>query len=268
MNSYHNSKIIIWQPGEHHTEDQKLICEEPLSIRVQGKAYSVVMRTPGDEIPHAAGFCLGEGLVDHPEDIVSIGCCDKEDTNVVTVTLTPSRQKTIGKQLDRRQYISQTSCGICGKLLVEELRQLLLPVEKVTQVDAAKGLDCLEKLGQFQPLRAKTRAAHAAALFDEHHKLLSIAEDAGRHNALDKAVGKLFLAKTLEKAAFMVLSSRISYELVQKAARARIGIIFAVSRPTALAVSLASALNMTLASLSKNSGLFIYCGSSRLVETE
>ncbi|MFO8084169.1 MAG: formate dehydrogenase accessory sulfurtransferase FdhD [Desulfobacterales bacterium] len=267
MDNYLNHRTIKWRDGKHSFENQELICEEPLSIRIQGKAYSVVMRTPGDEFAHAAGFCLAEGIVDQSEDIVSLGFCDGEDTNVITVTLTPSRQKIIGRHLDRRQYISQTSCGICGKQLVDELRQLLRPVEKNMQMNASRGLACLDKLSEYQPLRARTRAAHAAALFDKDYNLISIAEDVGRHNALDKAVGKLFLDKTLNQAAFLVLSSRISYELVQKAARARIAAIFAISRPTALAVSLASSLNMTLVSRGKNNGLFVYCGETRLINS-
>ena len=92
-----------------------LIREEPLSIRVQGKPYSVIMRTPGDEKAHVAGFCLAEGIVDTPDDIVSIAFCDGEDTNVVAVTLHPSRQHAVTDHLERREYISQTSCGLCGK---------------------------------------------------------------------------------------------------------------------------------------------------------
>jgi FdhD protein len=264
LDTYINHQTIIWRYGKYAPENQRLIYEEPLSIRIQGKPYSVVMRTPGDELPHVAGFCLAEGIIDHPEDIISLGFCDGQDTNVVTVTLAPERQKIIGKQFDRREYISQTSCGICGKHLVEELRQLLLPVEKEIAINAEKGLYCLENLNKYQPLRSETRAAHAAALFDQNYNIISVAEDVGRHNALDKAIGRLFLEKNLEKASFLVLSSRISYELVQKAARARIAIILAISRPTALAVSLASALNITLASRAHEKGLFIYCGAKRL----
>jgi len=265
LDNYFNHQTIVWRYNKQEFEDQQLICEEPLSVRIQGKPYSVVMRTPGDEHAHVAGFCLAEGIVDQPEDIVSLGFCDGQDTNVVTVTLTPDRQKIISKQLDRREYISQTSCGICGKHLVEELRQILLPVEKKIAIDVKKGLYCLENLNKYQPLRSKTRAAHAAALFDRNFTMISAAEDVGRHNALDKAIGRLFLEKKLEQTAFLVLSSRISYELVQKAARARIAIIFAMSRPTALAVSLASALNITLASRAHEKGLFIYCGAKRLL---
>jgi FdhD protein len=265
LEKYVNHHTIVWRNDKQESEHQGIICEEPLSIRIQGKPYSVIMRTPGEERAHVAGFCLAEGIIDQPEDITSLGFCDGDDTNVVTVTVTSERQKIIGNQLDRREYISQTSCGICGKHLVEELRQTLLPIKKKITINADKGFDCLENLNKYQPLRSKTRASHAAALFDKDYMLISAAEDVGRHNALDKAIGKLFLDKSLEKAAFLVLSSRISYELVQKAARARIAIILAISRPTALAVSLASALNITLASRAHEKGLFIYCGAKRLL---
>ncbi len=259
-----NLEIIRWRDGKTERTGQALISEEPLSIRVQGAPYSVVMRTPGEERAHAAGFCLSEGIVDKPSDIVSLALCDGPGSNVIAVTLTLERQKAIASHLDRREYISQSSCGICGKQIVDELRQELRPVDKKTKIDLKKGMERLEKLDQWQPLRAKTRAAHAAAIFDESFALLSVAEDVGRHNALDKAAGKLFLEEKLNRATLLVLSSRISYELVQKAARARIPIVFAMSRPTALAVSLASELNMTLASLAKGGGLFVYCGEERL----
>jgi FdhD protein len=258
-------EIIIRENGGQRSKTLALIGEEPLSIRIQGAPYAVVMRTPGDEKPHVAGFCLGEGIVDHPGDIVNIAFCDGEDTNVVTVTLTADRRSHIAEHLDRRTYISQTSCGICGKSIVDDLVQALSPVAAGDPLDADDSLDRLLHLGDFQPLRAKTRAAHAAAIYGQDLQRLSLAEDVGRHNALDKAVGHLFLEGRLSRARLLTLSSRISYELVQKAARAKIPVILAISRPTALAVELASALNMTLASLGQNNGLMVYCNPQRLL---
>ena len=117
-------KIFIWPESSLQSPTQHIITEEPLSIRIQGKPYSVVMRTPGDEIAHVAGFCLGEGIVDSIEDFMTIGFCNDQDTNVVTVTLTENRKEQISGSFDRREYISQTSCGICGKELVNELHQI------------------------------------------------------------------------------------------------------------------------------------------------
>lgn len=255
----HDLKIVV---------KQNLITEEPLSIRIQGKPYAVVMRTPGDEIAHAAGFCLSEGIVEAPDDFSSLGFCDEIEGNVVTVTLTaPCREKVL-PILDRKGFVSQTSCGICGKEIIEDLSQIVRPMNNKITIDVGTASGKLDSLSDLQPLREKTRAAHAAALYDRNMELLSIAEDVGRHNALDKAIGKLFLNQKLEKACLLILSSRISYELVQKAARARISVILAQSKPTALAVELAKKLNMTLASRAKDSGLFIFCGQERLSESE
>ncbi len=258
-----NHSILHWNPSGVAPERQGLIGEEPLSIRIQGNPYSVVMRTPGDEIPHVAGFCLAEGIVDTPEDITSVAFCDGSDSNVVTVTLKPGRRDKISEILDRRGYISQTSCGLCGKEIVDDLYQTLNPLSDKVCLDIGKSRECLENLSSQQPLREKTRAAHAAAIYSEGYRLLSAAEDVGRHNALDKAVGKLFLDQKLDRAALLILSSRISYELVQKAARARIPVIVAMSRPTGLAVALAKKLNMALACYAKDAGLFVFCGKSR-----
>jgi len=257
-------KVLCWGQKGNTSSKHRLIGEEPLSIRVEGKPYSVVMRTPGDELAHAAGFCLAEGIVDTPDEVNTISCCEGDDSNVVTITLSKSRRDKIVDILDRRGFISQTSCGICGKEIVKDLYQMIQPVEDNTRMNAGLALECLENLPQHQPLRDKTRASHAAALYSSNFKLLSVAEDVGRHNALDKAIGRLFLDRRLDEAVLLTLSSRISYELVQKAARARIQVILAFSRPTSLAVELASELKMTLACLADHTGLYIFCGEHRL----
>jgi FdhD protein len=259
-------KCIHWDKAAKKSGQQDLLGEEPLSIRIEGNPYAVVMRTPGDEIAHAAGFCLTEGIIDTPDDLTSIGFCEDDDTNVVTITLTPSRRGQITDILDRRGFISQTSCGLCGKELVKDLYQMIKPVEANHPIEMNKALTCLEALPNIQPLRKQTLASHAAAIYGSDLELLTVAEDVGRHNALDKAIGNIFLDGKLSKAALLVLSSRISYELVQKSARARIPVILAHSRPTALAVDLASNLNMTVASLDDNdAGLYVFCGEQRLV---
>ena len=260
------SQTVWWNGRFRDAPPMAFIAEEPLSIRVQGKPYAVVMRTPGDDIALAAGFSLTEGLVDRREEIAALGCCEIDATNVVTLTLTAQRQEAIAAHLDRRGYISQTSCGICGKSVVEELRQEITPLNDHTQIRLQAALDCLINLGNLQPLRRQTAATHAAALFDAHMELLSVAEDVGRHNALDKAIGSLFYNRRLDQAKAAALSSRISYELVQKAARARIPILLAVSRPTHLAVSLARELNITMAGFARPDGLFIYTHPQRLIE--
>jgi FdhD protein len=255
--------VLLWDDSVSTSQTMELLGEEPLSIRVEGKPYAVVMRTPGEEIAHVAGFCLGEGIIDTPADCTSIAYCDADSTNVITVTLTPSRRKGIAGILERRNYISQTSCGLCGKELVQDLYQEIQPVPAGTPIGIATALAGLAAMSAHQPLRGRTHASHAAALWDSQGKLLSVAEDIGRHNALDKAIGKAFLDGLLPNAILLVMSSRVSYELVQKAARARIPVILSVSRPTGLAVELASRLNMGLACLAPKEGVYIFCGQER-----
>ena len=189
-----------------------------------------------------------------------------EDVNPQFVHVNPAQFAAvkISHLLERRGFISQTSCGICGKEIVEDLYQMIHPLKDDITVDRRKASECLEKLSDQQPLRLTTRAAHAAVLYDSQFETLSVAEDVGRHNALDKAIGKAFLSHQLSNACLLVLASRISYELVQKAARACIPVILPKSRPTSLAVELATELNITLAT-SETSGLYIFCKPHRLV---
>jgi len=259
-----STKIKLWD--QNHIQDTRIdiINEEPLAIRVQGQPYAVVMRTPGDDMALAAGFALTEGLVDDLKDITQLGACDSGDTNTVTLMLTESRRRSIAGHLDRRGYISQTSCGICGKALVAELIQQLDPIEDDSTLPLSVAEEWIEKLNDLQPLRRKTAASHAAAIFDDRGHLMIVGEDVGRHNGLDKAIGRLFLKRELAAAKVVALSSRVSYELVQKAARARIPIVLGVSRPTQLAVSLARDLNMTLATWARPRGLYIYAHHHRL----
>lgn len=255
--------VKLWNGHAIEATRLEIINEEPLAIRVQGEPYAVVMRTPGDDIALTAGFALTEGLVDVPDDMVQLACCDADDTNTVTLTLTPARQQSISNHLDRRGYISQTSCGICGKALIADLIQQLDPVENPAMLPLERAEQCIEQLNDLQPLRHKTAASHASAIYDSGGQLLVVAEDVGRHNALDKAIGRLFLDGQLADAKAVALSSRVSYELVQKAARAGIPIVLGVSRPTQLAVTLARDLNMTLATWARPSGLYIYTHSQR-----
>lgn len=262
------SFTVLRQEGKEKTSVRlDLIREEPLSIRVQGQPYAVVMRTPGEEMAHVAGFCLAEGILDSPADIGTIAFCEAESTNVVTLTVTPERLLAITAVLERRGFVSQTSCGICGKELLKDLSQMVRPLPDGSPVDLEKAVYCLNTLKKKQVLYRNTRAAHAAAIYDSDFELLSMAEDVGRHNALDKAIGNLFLKETLHRGQILILSSRISYEMVQKAARAKIPFIMAASRPTALAVELADSLNITLASPSKESGIHVYCGFRRLADS-
>lgn len=236
-------------------------------LRINDKPYSVVMRTPGEEEYHAAGLCLGEGLADSPDDFEKIGYDRSIDANVIDVWLTPERQKKIPDLLKRKSYISQTSCGICGKQMIEDLNQVLIPSTSQFEIEINNVFDSVGQLAKNQNYYPRTRGSHAALIFDDKLELISFSEDVGRHNALDKAIGKAFLAKKLSNASLLILSSRISYELVQKAARAKIPMMVSKSRPTSLAVEMGQSLNMTLACAFGKSELIIFCGEKRIIRT-
>jgi FdhD protein len=257
--------VIRCEGGVCRTSRHELIGEEPLLIRIDQKPYSVVMRTPGEEIFHAAGFCLGEGIADSPDDFMTIGYCKDLDPNVIDIRLKPERHERIRDLLERRGFISQTSCGICGKEMIKDLYQVLTPAENGLKIEINNIFDCIKKLPENQRYYQKTRGSHAAMILDNQLKTISFAEDVGRHNALDKAIGKGFINGKLHEAAILILSSRISYELVQKAARAHLPIMISKSRPTALAAEMGKTLNMTLACTGKESELIIVCGENRIV---
>jgi FdhD protein len=242
----------------------ELIGEEPLSIRIDDRPYVVVMRTPGDEVFQAAGFCLGEGIADSPDDFETIGYDEILDPNMIDVWLGPGRRLEIHDRLERRGYISQTSCGICGKAMLEDLEQRVSPARDGFEIHVDRVFECMDELSRRQRHYETTRCSHAALIFDEDIEAISLAEDVGRHNALDKAIGRAFLDGTLVTAGMVALSSRNSYEMTQKAARARVPVVVSNSRPTALAVEMGRALNMTLAYPDDGRNLVILCGEHRI----
>ncbi len=250
-------------PSEIKETDMELIREEPLAINIQGKNHATVMRTPGDERAHAAGFCLAEGIIDHPDDIRDIALCDGEDSNVAAVMLTPSRLERVQTILEGKSYMSQTSCGICGREIIDDLGEILTAPGKKVQISFGEAMAAVSELKTVQKLRKRCFASHAVAIFNPDLKMISSAEDAGRHNALDKAVGRLFLEARLSEAAVTVLSSRASYEMIQKSARAGMEVVISMSRPTALALDLAKRLGMTLTSV-RDDGLYVYTGKERI----
>ena len=258
-------QVIRCEKGDCRTAFHELIGEEPLLIRIDGKPYSVVMRTPGEELFHAAGFCLGEGIADSPDDFLTIGYCKDLDPNVIDIRLKPERREKIHDVLERRGFVSQTSCGICGKEMIKDLYQILSPAENGFRVEINRVLDCINTLSENQTYYQRTRGSHAAVIFDKQLEMISFAEDVGRHNALDKAIGKVFMTRKRPEAALLILSSRMSYELVQKAARAHLPIMISMSRPTALAAEMGQSLNMTLGYTDKESGLIFVCGENRIL---
>jgi FdhD protein len=236
-------------------EADALVVEEPLEIRVGEKNIAVTMRTPGDDFDLAAGFLFTEGLIQHG-DIESIRHWGSP--NVVRVALREGVALDASK-LDRHFYTT-SSCGICGKTSIDALRVVAAPLEPRTP-SAAMVHRLPRLLEEGQPSFRRTGGLHGAAIFDDDGELLAAREDIGRHNAVDKAIGALF--REAKRGDILMVSSRASFELVQKAVVARIGVLAAVGAPSSLAVDLAREFGLTLLGFVRDDRFNVYAGDVR-----
>ena len=229
-----------------------LIAETPVRIWIENRPFTTLLCTPGDQEALAAGYCLSEGLIGGPQDLAAVQT--QQGGTAVHVLLARECRDAFLRRF--------ASSG--GGPVPDFKLDGVAPPAGGPRLDPRSLRGLIESLDALQPLRAATRAAHAAALYDQQLSLLAVAEDVGRHNALDRAVGKLLLGGGFDRIRVLVLSSRISFEMVNKAVRAGVAVLAAVSRPTAMAVDLARRMNMTLVNPQGADGLCVYCGGQRL----
>lgn len=228
--------------------------EEPLEIRVDGKPLLVTMRTPGDDEDLALGFLHGEGLIDEAREA---GPGEDLATNTIDVA------GPLLRDPGRRRFYAASSCGVCGKGALEEIAMLLPPIDS----DLAVGRALLASLPArlSQPAFARTGGMHAAGLFDATGKPLITREDVGRHNALDKVIGRALVDGLIPlHDRLLCVSGRLAFELVQKAAMAGAPALVGVGAPTSLAVELAADRGMTLAGFARDGRVNVYCGEHRV----
>ncbi len=255
-------KILKWRSGRKASVSDQVACEEPLEIRVNGKSVSVMMRTPGHDKELAAGFLYTEGLIRSAKDIADIvGCQNPKnvlDENVINVFLTPKVRFDPGKLT--RHFYASSSCGVCGKASLEAVRQSFKPVKSTFRLSRKILFTLPDKLRQAQETFDKTGGLHASALFDAKGKLLVVREDVGRHNALDKVVGWGLFKGFLPFAGFCLLvSGRVSFEIMQKALAVGIPLVAAIGAPSSLAVSMAGENHQALVGFLRGEGMNIYC---------
>jgi FdhD protein len=238
--------IRVWSGDESETKLDSLAVEEPLEIRIRNRPIAVTMRTPGHDEELAAGFMLSEGLVRARGDIVDIAPCGKNEFgNAVNVR--PGPLVNIDFESMARHVYMTSSCGVCGKASIEAVRVRCAPVARGPTVEPRILCALPERMRAAQSTFAETGGLHAAAVFDARGELLVLREDVGRHNAVDKAVGRLFLdGKTPLADHILLVSGRASFEIVQKAVMAGIGVIAAVSAPSSLAARFAAEAGQTL----------------------
>ncbi|UZN01707.1 formate dehydrogenase accessory sulfurtransferase FdhD [Cellulomonas sp. S1-8] len=249
--------------------------EEPLEIRIHGEAFTVTMRTPGNDVDLVAGFLVSEGVVRAAQDIASIGYrggvtpTGERDLNVVDVHLAPGVALP-ARSLERYVYTS-SSCGVCGTASIDAVRKD--GAHDLTADDAGVRLDHLlalpDRLREQQVVFGRTGGVHAAALFlpspTGEPRLACLREDVGRHNAVDKVVGWALREGLLPlRGSVLQLSGRVSFELVQKAAMAGVPVVSAVSAPSALAVELGDELGVTVVGFNRGETLNAYTHVHRL----
>ena len=257
--------IVRWKNGESAEEPDVVSVEEPLEIFVDGEPFYVTMRTPGEDIPLVAGLCFAEGIIDSMDDVGTIGHCEEISANRVNVFLSPGRKREGVAAARPKRTATYSSCGICGKDLIEDIAGVLVKVRNEMRIPFPRLIELREELGANQHSYNKTGGTHAAAVFSREGGMLAISEDVGRHNALDKSIGKVLLAGARNEASIALLSSRLSYEMVQKAARFGIEILAGVSAPTSLGVDLARSINLTLIGFLRSNRGNIYTCPNRVI---
>ncbi|HEY6788675.1 MAG TPA: formate dehydrogenase accessory sulfurtransferase FdhD [Trebonia sp.] len=261
------------RPGGTEHRADLLAGEEPLGIRVDGAALAMTMRTPGDDVELAAGFLVGEAIVTSRADIAEIKLCDGTACghaghdgfgNVADVTLAAGVTVAPGA---RRNFMTTSACGVCGKT---SIRDICAAPHAALAADQARFdpavLACLpDRLRDAQRVFARTGGLHAAGLFTATGELMAVREDVGRHNAVDKVVGRALLDDRLPLAGrILLVSGRASFELVQKAVLAGIPLLAAVSAPSSLAAGLAEEAGLTLVGFLRGRSMNVYTGAHRI----
>jgi FdhD protein len=246
--------------------------EAPLEIRLAGETVAVIMRTPGDDHLLALGYLFGEGILSRAEDAATVAHCGRlgDEGYGHAVDVSPASGAAIDwTRLDasRRGGVTSSACGVCGRAAVDDLLAGVAPLPSGPVISAAALRRAMAVLRQRQPTFEATGGTHAAALLDREGALLWAAEDVGRHNAVDKVVGALLLARAAgprPAPAILAMSGRGGFEIVQKAARAGVPVVACVSAPTTLAVAVAEAAGVTLCGFVRGDRLNVYSHAGRL----
>jgi FdhD protein len=251
-----------------------VVTEEPLEIRLVAggvtQTLAVTMRTPGNDFELATGFALSEGIIRSQSEVATVSYCidpavDPEQRyNIVNLELRRSELPDLARF--ERHFTMNSSCGVCGRASLQALHELgVEPVADDVRVSAATIYSLPDRMREAQRIFESTGGLHAAALFDRSGAAIAVREDVGRHNALDKLVGwSLMNGRLPLRGAVLFVSGRASYEILQKAAVARIPIVCAVSAPSSLAVDLARDFNITLLSFVRGTRANIYSAAERI----
>ena len=251
-----------WRGGSP-AEGMRAIPEETaIALTYNGGTYAVMMGTPQDLRDFAVGFSLSEGIVRSPEDIESLDIVQLDDGIELRMWLAQSKADRLSER--RRHIAGPTGCGICG---IDSIAQAVRPAAIVAQGRSFSPREitaAIQSIPSLQAINTETRAVHAAALWMPARGIVALREDVGRHNALDKLAGALALQQVRASEGIVLLTSRVSVEMVQKTATIGAPLMVAVSAPTALAVRMAEAAGITLAAIARSDGFEVFTHSHRI----
>ncbi|MER5217770.1 formate dehydrogenase accessory sulfurtransferase FdhD [Streptomyces sp. NPDC002838] len=266
-------RVLRIREGAVGARPHTLVAEEPLEIRLGGRPLAITMRTPGDDFALAAGFLVSEGVLGRAEELTGIVYCagataeGSNTYNIVDVRLAPG-VVVPDITLERNVYTT-SSCGLCGKASLDAVRTTARrPIADTPPVRVEPELLAAlpDRLRAAQRVFDRTGGLHAAGLFSPDGELLDVREDVGRHNAVDKLVGRALQSGDLPLSqAILLVSGRASFELAQKAVMAGIPVLAAVSAPSSLAVELAVETGLTLVGFLRGQSMNVYAGEHRLV---
>ena len=255
--------------GSSGSRPDAVVEEEPLEIRVDGDTVAVTMRTPGDDRDLALGFLFCEGIVRALDDVGEVAHCGRPDRgyrNALRVSSAPGTSLDVDRVMEGRRWLPTSSaCGVCGRRSIEELIERCGVVEGGAILSARAIERSLDEMRARQSRFDRTGGIHAAAAFGADGTLLVVREDVGRHNAVDKVVGALLRSGRLGEAALLTVSGRAGFEIVQKAAAARIPVVASVSAASSLAIDLAKDAGITLAAFARGGSMSVYAHPRRIV---
>jgi FdhD protein len=267
-------QVRKWSAGRWTDSPDAVVTEEPLQLMLEGQPLSVVMRTPGNDLELCLGLMFSEGILRALKDVrlihISAEAEETESGIRVESDLVESNQVDVRfagepRRKPERSMLSSSACGVCGTVLIEDLRRDLAPLPDGPEVDPSLLPGLVDILREGQGVFERTGGLHAAGLFNATGKLLHIREDIGRHNAVDKVVGRALLDGTLPAStSVLVVSGRAGYEIVQKSISAGIPVLAAVGAPSSLAVALAREFNQTLVGFLRGDRFNVYAAPERL----
>ena len=256
MQSINYQSIKITANTSSHVEDT-LVTEAPLQININSEPYTVVMRTPNDDNELIRGLLYAEDIYKSDANLLIETIKINSDFSAILNVVIPKEKLRRG-YLNKRTLLSVSSCGICGKKELSDLETNEKPLKNILNQSIELNVHMFLKMNELQILFRDTGGSHACALFNINNELLTIKEDIGRHNAVDKSIGDLINKKELKKANYMLVSGRVSYEIVSKAFFAKIPIIIAVSACSSLAVDFAKEFGICLIGFSRNDKMTVY----------